>query len=136
MIGIVESAINFFVRGINKFTSWLSDALSFDVPEWVPGIGGKSFELMIPSIPEVALPRLAQGAVIPPNREFMAVLGDQKTGTNIEAPLETIVRAMQIALGSFNNPQNEAIMVLDDEVIGKLIYKLYNAEKIRVGVTI
>ena len=36
---------------------------------------------------------MAQGAVIPPNREFLAVLGDQKHGTNIEAPLDTIQQA-------------------------------------------
>lgn len=36
------------------------------------------------------IPKLAQGAVIPPNREFMAVLGDQKSGTNIEAPADLI----------------------------------------------
>lgn len=40
---------------------------------------------------------LANGAVIPPNREFMAVLGDQKSGTNIEAPLETMVQAFRMA---------------------------------------
>ena len=39
----------------------------------------------------VALPRLASGAVIPPNREFMAVLGDQRSGNNIEAP-EALIR--------------------------------------------
>lgn len=36
------------------------------------------------------IPMLATGAVIPPNRQFLAVLGDQKHGTNIEAPLSTI----------------------------------------------
>nr|DAQ01477.1 MAG TPA: minor tail protein [Caudoviricetes sp.] len=41
------------------------------------------------------VPLLATGAVIPPNREFLAVLGDQKRGTNIEAPLDTIVEAFQ-----------------------------------------
>ena len=39
----------------------------------------------------VVLPRLASGAVIPPNREFMAVLGDQRSGNNIEAP-EALIR--------------------------------------------
>ena len=39
----------------------------------------------------VPLPRLASGAVIPPNREFMAVLGDQRSGNNIEAP-EALIR--------------------------------------------
>ena len=37
------------------------------------------------------VPALAQGAVIPPNREFMAVLGDQTSGNNIEAP-ENLIR--------------------------------------------
>lgn len=46
------------------------------------------------------VPHLAAGAVIPPNREFLAVLGDQSSGTNIEAPLETITQALREALGS------------------------------------
>ena len=40
------------------------------------------------------LPHLASGAVISPNNEFLAVLGDQKAGTNIEAPLSTIKQAL------------------------------------------
>ena len=39
------------------------------------------------------IPKLATGAVIPANKEFLAVLGDQKHGTNIEAPLEMIKQA-------------------------------------------
>lgn len=39
----------------------------------------------------IAIPQLAAGAVIPPNREFMAVLGDQKSGRNLEAP-ESLIR--------------------------------------------
>lgn len=46
------------------------------------------------------IPMLARGAVIPPNKAFMAVLGDQSRGTNIEAPLSTIVDAFNIAQGS------------------------------------
>ncbi|MEY8385985.1 hypothetical protein AALC17_01675 [Oscillospiraceae bacterium 38-13] len=48
------------------------------------------WQAVIPSIPEAKIPRLAKGAVIPPNREFMAVLGDQRSGTNIEAPEELL----------------------------------------------
>lgn len=44
------------------------------------------------------VPALARGAVIPPNREFLAVLGDQTSGTNIEAPLSTIKQAVAEAL--------------------------------------
>lgn len=50
----------------------------------------------ISSLPSLAdqqsgIPQLATGAVIPPNRRFMAVLGDQKNGTNLEAP-EGLIR--------------------------------------------
>ena len=46
--------------------------------------------LQVPPVSSVDLPRLASGAVIPPNREFLAVLGDQRQGMNIEAPAEMI----------------------------------------------
>lgn len=88
IISMFESMINWVVNGLNK--------ISFDVPDWVPGIGGSTFGFSIPEVKfnRVSIPRLAQGAVIPPNREFMAVLGDQRHGTNIEAPLETIKQAL------------------------------------------
>ena len=135
MIGVVESALNFFVRGINKLINAINEKLCWEAPDWVPLIGGKEFSITVPTIPEVALPRLAQGAVIPPNREFMAVLGDQKSGTNIEAPLDTIIAAMKAALGDMGG-QQEAVMMLDDDVVGKLIYKLYNRQNRIIGVTI
>nr|DAE53188.1 MAG TPA: minor tail protein [Caudoviricetes sp.] len=81
IISIVESAINFIVRRLNS-------VFSITVPDWIPLIGGKSWKA---KIPEVKIPRLAAGAVIPPNREFMAVLGDQKSGRNLEAP-ESLIR--------------------------------------------
>ena len=52
---------------------------------------------VMPPVSAAQLPRLASGAVIPPNREFMAVLGDQKRGTNIETPLATMVQAFKQA---------------------------------------
>lgn len=76
--GSVKNAINTVIRALN--------GLKFTVPSWVPGLGGASFGFNIPY--------LANGAVIPPNKEFMAVLGDQKHGTNIEAPLDTIKQAV------------------------------------------
>lgn len=45
------------------------------------------------------LPKLATGAVLPANQPFAAIVGDQKHGTNIEAPLDTIVQAVRVALG-------------------------------------
>ncbi len=90
LLSNVEGMINAIIKGVNWLISQMNK-ISFDVPDWVPGIGGNSFGINIPSISEVKLPRLARGAVIPANREFMAVLGDQSHGNNLEAP-EGLIR--------------------------------------------
>lgn len=56
------------------------------------GIGGYKKQAM-PALRRVEVPALAQGAVIPANKKFLAVLGDQTSGTNVEAPLSTIQQA-------------------------------------------
>lgn len=136
IIMIVESAINLIIKGINWMISKLN-TIHFEIPDWVPIIGGKSFGINISPVSEVKLPRLATGAVIPPNREFLAVLGDQKSGTNIETPLATMVQAFRQALadGGYSGG-SEAVLVLDKEVLGKVIYKLNKAEGNRIGVNL
>lgn len=47
------------------------------------------------------VPQLAKGAVIPPNKKFLAVLGDQRHGTNIEAPLATIQEAVAMVMEDY-----------------------------------
>lgn len=87
LVGIAKAPINLIIDAINSLISGLNK-VQFDLPDW--GIlgdwAGKTFGINIPKIP-----KLAQGAVIPPNREFLAVLGDQKQGTNIETP-ESLLR--------------------------------------------
>lgn len=135
-LAIIESFINLVIKGLNWLISQINK-ISFDVPSWVPNIGGKSLGFNIPAIQEKQLPRLAEGRVIPANHEFMAILGDQKSGTNIETPLSTMVQAFKQALSEYGGGgQNEAYLVLDDEVCGKLFYRLYNAENNRVGVSL
>ena len=46
------------------------------------------------------MPALADGAVLEPNRPFLAVVGDQQQGTNVEAPLDTIKQAVAEVIGS------------------------------------
>ena len=50
------------------------------------------------SYPTAQVPMLARGAVIPPNHKFLAVLGDQTHGTNVEAPLTTIQEAVAVVM--------------------------------------
>ena len=86
LIAGAVGAINAIARAVNT--------LQFTVPEWVPGIGGKTLGFDLKELQTPQIPYLAQGAVIPANKPFMAVLGDQKRGTNIEAPLDTIKQAL------------------------------------------
>lgn len=50
----------------------------------------------------MSIPHLAKGAVIPPNNKFLAMLGDQTSGTNIETPLSTMIQAFKSALSDSN----------------------------------
>ena len=70
----IINAINGLVDGLNHIK----------VPDWVPGIGGKGINLSHANYTRI--PYLAQGAVIPAGNPFLAVLGDQTKGNNLEMP--------------------------------------------------
>ena len=89
-----KNGINSVITILNKFINWLNDTLSFTIPP-ITVLGKTVFSgkyLELAHIPQI--PYLAKGAVIPPNAPFMAMLGDQRHGTNIEAPLSTIQEAL------------------------------------------
>ena len=133
IVAIIEAAINFIIDGVNLLISALN-TIHVEIPDWVPIIGGKSFGISIPLVSQVELPRLAEGAVIPPNREFMAVLGDQKSGTNIETPLETMVQAFKRAMNESSGRSQTIILQLNGREFARAVYKANNEETQRVGV--
>lgn len=133
IVTIIEAAINFIIDGVNLLISALN-TIHVEIPDWVPILGGKSFGISIPLVSQVALPRLAEGAVIPPNREFMAVLGDQKSGTNIETPLETMVQAFKQAMNESGGRSQTIILQLNGREFARAVYKANNEETQRVGV--
>ena len=105
IVSILEGAVNLIIGGINWMIRQLNK-IQIKAPGW---LGGGTIGFNIPAISTVSIPRLAQGAVIPPNREFLAVLGDQKNGTNVEAPLETIKQALAEVLSQ--NGSGEEIII-------------------------
>lgn len=134
IVGTLEGAINLIICGVNWLISQLNK-VSFSIPDWVPAIGGKSFGFNIPKISEVSIPRLAQGAVIPPNREFMAVLGDQTRGNNIEAPEDLIRRIVREESGGMNTELLQQILAaiqagqvikVNETVLGRTSAKAIN----------
>ncbi len=105
IVSILEGAVNLIIGGINWMIRQLNK-IQIKAPDW---LGGGTIGFNIPAISTVSIPRLAQGTVIPPNREFLAVLGDQKNGTNVEAPLETIKQAVAEVLSQ--NGSGEEITI-------------------------
>lgn len=105
IIGFLNSMISGIVSGINGVIGMLNK-LNFKVPDWVPGLGGKSFGFNIKTLTAPQIPYLARGAVLPANRPFLAMVGDQRHGTNVEAPLATIQEAVAVVM----NEQLAAMM--------------------------
>lgn len=96
------------VRGIVAITAAINSAVSraesISKGSFTGGFGSVGFVRSgglraIPDASTYSLPKLADGAVIPPNRQFAAILGDQRSGTNIEAPLSTIEQAVRNVVG-------------------------------------
>ena len=120
------SALNTGLFGVQTFINSIVDGISSILNFF--GVQGWSFWIRIPQIPY-----LAEGAVIPPNREFLAVLGDQRSGTNIEAPeslIRQIVREESGAGGQVEALlyqmvellQRGSAIYVDGQVLGKVAY--------------
>lgn len=97
IISYYEGIANLAIKAVNKIIGAVNK-IKFNVPDWVPVIGGKKWGFNINPVKEIKLPRLANGAVFKGNDPYMAIVNDQKHGVNVESPLATIVEAMETAL--------------------------------------
>ena len=88
---------------MNSALGGLESAFSFGPWDIPTPFGTKTigFSAKFPRIGTI--PYLAKGAVIPPKSEFLAVLGDQKNGRNIEAPEDLIRQIVREESGSGHN---------------------------------
>lgn len=95
---------NGIISSVNQTNAHVADYTEFLIGQledsMKPGEDYYKKKAAIRKLKSFTVPYLASGAVIPPNAPFTAVLGDQKHGTNVEAPLETIKQALREVLGS------------------------------------
>ena len=104
---IVKLPINLIIDGVNFLWKNIYNAISSivntvgEVAGALGDIFGQDWHFKMPDDPPT-IPHLAKGAVIPPRSEFMAVLGDQKHGTNIETPENLLRQIMREELGKIN----------------------------------
>lgn len=95
-----KGAVNIAIELLNQFIDFLNEKMHF---EWdgLTIMGKEIFpsgSMQLFTIPNI--PMLATGAVIPPNAPFMAILGDQRHGTNIETPEALLRKVIREESGS------------------------------------
>jgi predicted nuclease with TOPRIM domain len=106
-ITAIVAAVNFATNRANKATASISS-------------GGRSIS-GYSSTELSSIPHLASGAVISPNSEFLAVLGDQRSGTNIETPLATMKQAFMEAISEMGGVGGEtAVNITFDGSLAQL----------------
>lgn len=119
-------------NGLNRMVSALNDVIE-DYNRAAAEAGGRRISYVgSVRLENIPIPKLATGAVIPPNNEFLAVLGDQKSGTNIEAPLDTIKQALAEVLGS-KMSNREVVLEVNGREFGRAVLDLGNQEQRRIG---
>ena len=129
MIGLFENmangaikAVNFIVRALNK--------LSWNVPSWVPGIGGKTFGFNIREISEIRIPRFATGG-FPEDGLFMAnhneLVGKFSNGKTAVANNEQIVEGITGGVYAANQEQNR-LLVEQNKLLRQLVEKQSNGQ--------
>ena len=116
-------ALNFFVDSVDdskvrKATSGFTGT-RVSTSRSTRGVAAQSLNSAAPVYNEI--PALASGAVIPPNRKFLAVLGDQKSGTNVEAPLSTIKQAVMEALAQGDREPINVNLVVDGKTLARVV---------------
>ncbi len=134
VIDCVNALIRGAVAGINGVVGALN-TIHVKIPNWVPELGGMQFGVNLPTVSVPQIPYLAKGAVIPPSAEFLAVLGDQKNGRNLEAPealLRQIVREESGGTARFEAEQPIELS-LDGEVFYRAMTRIGANRGARIG---
>ena len=115
----VANAVSWFGKKFVEAQNSIAKSNSGRSGGFGPRSGGFGSPSRAPSISRVSAPALARGAVIPPNKEFLAVLGDQKSGTNIETPLATMVEAFKQAMAESGGGITTVVIQLDGKEIAR-----------------
>lgn len=130
----LKAVINALIKGINTVISipfkGLNKALKSIHDLDILGVKPFGFIETI-NVPQI--PMLATGAVLPANKPFLSVVGDQKHGTNIEAPLSTIVEAMNTALSKQKQSIPDIIINVDGRELFKIMQDRAYDYKTRTG---
>lgn len=131
-LNLIIDAINFVIRGLNR--------LSITIPDWVPGLGGKTWGINIPSIP-----KLAKGGII--DSPTVAMIGE--SGPEMVVPLENtsfvdklasalgtaVLQAMQVGNSTNTTAKGDVVLQIDGTTLARVILPKIDKELQRMGKT-
>lgn len=124
-INAIIGLINSLLYGIQTMQNGIASALNslrIDIPGWLQGITGySSFGFNVGYWTAPKIPYLAQGTVVPPNKEFLAMLGDNKREPEVVSPLSTIEQAVKNAMSQMGGGQKEIVIKVPIYLDGKQI---------------
>ena len=124
------------IQGILSLVSQLASSVGSLLGKAAGLVGGSQSQSVLPGMSRAAsvpVPALAAGAVIPPNRAFLALLGDQRSGTNVEAPLDTIKQALAETLETLGGQGQPINIYLGEELLDTVIASSQNRRALRSG---
>lgn len=131
-------AISFVINLISKIGSGIGSGISSLVGAFGGGLSAFSMDSPTAAY-ALDIPALANGAVISPNSEFLALLGDQKSGVNVETPLSTMIDAFNAALdarGGTGNSSQPIELYIDGAKFARITGPYNSGETRRRGVSL
>lgn len=111
ILGGIEGMVNGVIRGFNTMISALNK-LSFTTPDWLPGIGGKSFGFNLNTMRTVSLPRLYEGGYFEANQPTLAIVGDNRTQAEIVSPVPKMQEALRSVLAEQGSGNTQEVIRL------------------------
>lgn len=132
----IERMANGVINGVNSVIGALN-GLKFTIPA-TPFSDEMSIGLNIPTLRNISIPKLATGTVVPPNREFMAVLGDNKKEPEVVSPLSTMRQALREELQALGitSGSNQTLVIklyLDGKQISEAVVKEGKLQQMSTG---
>ena len=130
-VAVVKAPLNSVIGLVNGAISGLN---KIQVPDWVPGAGGKGI-----NIPKI--PTLAQGGYVRANQPQLAIIGDNKNEGEIVAPeskiTEAVAAAMSSVIDKLNSPKVEKrIYKIGESELAEILIEAINSHQRQIGNTV
>lgn len=115
----VEFMINKLIDGFNALKKAINK-ISFDVPDWVPGIGGKTWGFNLEMSNPITIPRLASGGVLSEEAIVkVAEYSNAKSNPEIISPKDMMKETMKEAIEE-SGMNNQTAQKVEADVTGEL----------------